>query len=60
MVPSQALSAANADKLEQLETRITALEQAMNIKVSTAPASTKDAGKVRLGGESPSFGPAKK
>jgi hypothetical protein len=31
----------------------------ISVKILAAPPSTEDAGKVRLGGESPSFGPVR-
>jgi hypothetical protein len=34
--------------------------QNLTIKIGQAPANVKDAGIVRLGGESPSFGPVRK
>jgi hypothetical protein len=34
-------------------------ETSLTIKIGPTPASVADAGKVRLGGESPSFGPVR-
>lgn len=35
------------------------MHKPMTVKILATPPSTEDAGKVRLGGESPSFGPVR-
>jgi hypothetical protein len=42
-----------------LEATMQKNEQKITAKISSAPANVEDAGKVRLGSESPSFGPVR-
>jgi hypothetical protein len=48
---------ANGGAIQLLEAIMEKKEQKITAKISSAPADVKDAGKVRLGSESPSFGP---